>query len=101
MGPEGNDHGLTARGLKPKPRHEFLELTYTLGDPLLMLQQHRHHDRLKRLRSGEIHAGLHVQLRTVKQVVIDGLGGFCQHMPEPRSLALMTGLLGESRWAKA
>jgi hypothetical protein len=51
---------------------------------LLLLQQHRHHNRLKRPRAREHDAGLHVPLGAVKEPIEECLIGFWQSPSEGR-----------------
>jgi hypothetical protein len=61
-----------------------LELFQYALNPLLMLQQHRHHNRLKRPRPREHDAGLHMPLGAVKEPIEECLVGFWQSPSEGR-----------------
>ena len=65
----------------------LLKLSHEVLDPLLMLQQYRHHNGLKRPRARDHDARLDVQLGAIKESIEEGLIGFRESPFERRPSA--------------
>jgi hypothetical protein len=62
------------------PLIEPLDPLLDLLHHLVLLQQNRHHDDVKRPRPGEIDTSLYMELGTIKEAVESGLIGFGESM---------------------
>jgi hypothetical protein len=68
-------------------RNALLQLSHEVRDPLLMLQQHRHHNRLKRPWASDHDPSLNMQLGAVEETIEDRLISFGERFFERHSAA--------------